>query len=90
LVPDWPVSQSAQLLGFSRTTTDLNPIEHLWYVVERELRAVDVHHTNLQQLQDAILSMWANISKECFQHLVESIPCRIKAVLKAKWGQTQY
>jgi len=33
--------------------------------VERELRALDVHPTNLHQLQDAILSIWANISKEC-------------------------
>jgi len=31
-------------------------------VVERELRALDVHPTNLHQLQDAILSIWANIS----------------------------
>jgi len=37
-----------------------------------------VHPTNLHQLQDAILSIWANISKECFQHLVESMPRRIK------------
>jgi len=29
-------------------------------------------------------------SKECFQHLVESMPCRINAVLKVKGGQTQY
>jgi len=58
--------------------------------VERELRALDVHPTNLHQLQDAILSIWANISKECFQHLVESMPCRIKAIMKAKVGQTQY
>jgi len=60
---------------------DLNPIEHLWDVVEQELRALDVHPTNLHQ--DAILSIWANISKEGFKHLVESMPCRIKAVLKA-------
>jgi len=59
-------------------------------VVEWELRALDVHPTNLHQLQDAILSMWANISKECFQHLVESMPHIIKVVLKAKGGQTQY
>jgi len=56
----------------------------------RELRALDVHPTNLHQLQDAILSTWANISKECFQHLVESMARRIKAVLMAKGGQTQY
>jgi len=35
---------------------DLNPIELLWDVVERELRALDVHPTNLHQLQDAIQS----------------------------------
>jgi len=39
-----------------------NRLEHLWDVVERELRALDVH---LHQLQDAILSIRANISKEC-------------------------
>jgi len=33
---------------------------------------------------------WANISKECFQHFVESVPRRIKAGLKAKGVQTQY
>jgi len=48
----------------------LNPIEHLWDVVKRELRALYVHPTNLHQLQDVILSIWANVSKECFQHLV--------------------
>jgi len=69
---------------------DLNPIEHLWDVVELEFRALDVHPTNLHQLQDDILPIWANISKEYFQHLVESLLCRIKAVLKAKGGQTQY
>jgi len=66
---------------------DLNPIEHLWDVVELEFRALDVHPTNLHQLQNAIQSIWANISKKCFQHLVESMPSRIKAVLMEKEGQ---
>jgi len=43
---------------------DLNPIEHLWDVVERELHALDLHPTNLHQLPDAILSIWANVSKK--------------------------
>jgi len=69
---------------------DINPIEHLWDVVGRELHVLDVDPTNLHQRQDAILSIWANISKECFQHLVESMPHRNKAVLTAKAGQPQY
>ncbi len=45
---------------------------------------MDVQPTNLQQLRDAIMSIWTNISEECFQHLVEFMPQIIKAVLKAK------
>jgi len=48
---------------------------------------MDVQPTNLQQLRDDIMSIWTKISDECFQHLVESMPRRIKAVLKAKGGQ---
>jgi len=32
---------------FINEAPDLNPIEHLWYVVEWELRALDVHPTSL-------------------------------------------
>ncbi len=42
---------------------------------------MDVQPTNLQQLRDAIMSIWTKISEECFQHLVESMPRIIKAVL---------
>ncbi len=31
-------------------------------------------------VQDAIMSIWTKISEECFQHLVESMPQKIKAV----------
>ncbi len=45
----------------------------LWDVVEREIRIMDVQLINLQQLRDAIMSIWTKISEECFQH-VESMP----------------
>ncbi len=52
---------------------------------------MDLQPTNLKQLRDAIMSMWTKISEECFQHLVkESMPQRIKAVLKVKGGPTRY
>ncbi len=51
---------------------------------------MDVQTTNLQQLCDAIMSIWTKISEEGFKHLVESVSRRIKAVLKAKGGPTRY
>ncbi len=50
---------------------------------------MDVQPTNLQQLCDAIMTIWTKISEEYFQNLVESMPRRIKAVLKAKGGPTR-
>jgi len=58
------------VLQWPPQSPDINPTEHLWDVEERELHALDVHPTHLHQLQDAILSIWATISKECF-----SAPC---------------
>lgn len=45
---------------------------------------MDVQLTNLQPLFDAVRSIWTKISEEFFQNLVESMPLRIKAALKAK------
>ncbi len=81
------VSWTSQWVHFTQmasTVTRSQSIEHLWDVVEREIHIMDVQTTNLQQLCDAIMSIWTKISEECFQHLVESMPRRIKTVLKAK------
>ena len=63
-----------ELLRWPPQSPDLNPIEHLWDVVEREIHIMDVQPTNLQQLRNAIMLILTKISEECFQHLVESMP----------------
>ncbi len=92
IILDWFLEHDKEftLLKWPPQSPDLNPIEHLWDVVEREICIMDVQPTNLQQLRDAFVSIWTKISEECFQHLVESLPRRIKAVLKAKGGPTRY
>ncbi len=83
IISDWFLEHYNEftLFKWPPRSPDLNPIEHLWDVVEREIRIMDVQPTNLQQLRDAIMSIWTKISDECFQHLVESMPRIIKAVL---------
>ncbi len=90
IISDWFLEHDNEftLLKCPPQSPDLNPIEHIWDVVEREICIMDVQPTNLQQLRDAIMSIWTKISEECFQHLAESMPRRIKTVLKAKGGPT--
>ncbi len=92
IISDWFLEHDTEftLLKWPPRSSDLNPVEHLWDVVEREIHIMDVQPTNLQQLRDAIMSIWTKISEECFQHLDESMPWRIKAVLKEKGGPTRY
>ncbi len=99
IISDWFLEHDNEftLLKWPPQSPDLNPIEHFpstsqafWDVVEREIHIIDIQPTNLQQLRDAIMSIWTKISEECFQHLVESMPHRIKALLKAKVGPTRY
>ncbi len=92
IISDWFIEHDNEftLLKWPPQSPDLNPIEQLWDVVEREILIMDVQSTNLQQLRDAIMTIWSKISEECFQHLVESMTQRINAVLKEKGGPTRY
>ncbi len=78
IISDWFLEHDnefteATLLKWPPQSPDLNPIEHLWDVVEREIHIMDLQPTNLQQLCDAFMSIWTKISEQCFQHLVESV-----------------
>ncbi len=76
IISDWFLEHDNEftLLKWPPKSTELNPIKHLWDVVEREICIMDVQSTNLQQLRDAIMSIWTKIPEEFFQHLVESMP----------------
>ncbi len=56
----------------------LMPKEHLWDVVEREIRIMDVQLTNLWQLCDVFKSIWTKISG------MFPTPCWIYAI--KNWG----
>jgi hypothetical protein len=69
---------------------DLNPIELLWGELERRLRYRPQRPTSLIALATALQEEWAAILPETFRHLVENLPGRVRAVIKAKNGPTHY
>ncbi|GFW04685.1 transposable element Tcb1 transposase [Trichonephila clavipes] len=71
-------------------STDLNPIDHLWVVLEQDVKNYHTAPTNLSELWTALANIWQVIPVERFQKLVEFLPRRVTAVFKAKGSTTRY
>ena len=69
---------------------DVNPIEHLWSDMSRELLTMDNPPQTLPQLRQALLDIWQNITVPRMQKLVESMPRRVQAVIDARGVLTGY
>lgn len=78
-VLDWP-SQSP----------DLNPIEHYWGHVARELKRRTGLITNKSELWDEIQKILAEPNTEYCRKLIGTMPRRIIDVIKAKGGYTRW
>ncbi|GBN89207.1 Transposable element Tc1 transposase [Araneus ventricosus] len=78
------------LMYWPPISPDLNPMEHIWDVIELQLRAQSPPCPNILTLRDRCLNIWYNLSSVMYQILVASMPRRVAAVLKAKGGATRY
>ena len=78
------------VLHWPPNSPDLNPIEHLWDVLDRQVRSTAPPPRNLQDLKDLLLMFWCQIPQDTFRGLVESRPRRVGAVLAAHGQPTAY
>ncbi|GBN30645.1 hypothetical protein AVEN_144307-1 [Araneus ventricosus] len=77
------------LMSWPPNSPDLNPMEHILDVMERQLTAQTLPCPNISALRDRCLEILYNLSSHV-QKLVASIPRRVSAVLKAKEGATRF
>ncbi|GFY02734.1 transposable element Tcb2 transposase [Trichonephila clavipes] len=68
----------------------LNPIDHLWNVLEQGVKGYYTTPMNLTELRTALANIWQVIPVERFQKLVESVPLRVAAVIKVRGGLIRY
>lgn len=86
----WLRRNNIPVLDWPGNSPDLNPIETLWGIVKRRLRAQTI--TTKNQLIAAIIKAWlrdATLTETC-RKLVASMPDRVMAVIGAKGGHTKY
>lgn len=84
----WLAEHEIPLLEWVSSSPDLSPIETLWHVMKKRLRANPAR--TVPELKQRLQELWDNFTQcEC-QELVNSLPRRIKAVIKNKGDVTQW
>ena len=76
------------VLPWVAQSPDLNPIEHLW---DHLGRVVDeMRPTSLPDLKDKLFSAWESITPIVTEKLVDSMPTRVREVIRSRGGSTKY
>jgi len=90
LAKQWRESRGMVSLEWPPNSPDLNPIEHLWYLIKGVVQKMDPRPMTLPSLKDAIKKAWDEYDPDIMDRLVESMPARIAAVISAHGGNTKY
>jgi transposase len=87
---EWLENNKVEVLKWPAQSPDLNPIEHLWHRLKRQLAAYEIEPTSIDDLWERVEAEWEKIPPQVCIDLIESMPRCIAAVLKAKGGYTKY
>ena len=86
----WRQTHNIPRMPWPAQSPDLNPIEHLWDHLDRQVRKRKHLPTSLPELEAALQDEWSKISLSVLRKLISSMPSRRDAVIKAKGLHTPF
>jgi len=86
----WFEDNDIQVLVWPSQSPDINPIEHLWVHLKRALLEHPTPPRGVHELWERVEVDWNEIAAETCQNLIENMPRRIQAVIRANGGHTKY
>ncbi|GFT79276.1 transposable element Tcb2 transposase [Trichonephila clavipes] len=88
VVREWLLYNVRKQVKTPPQSPGLNPIEHLWDFLDRQIRKQEIKTKN--DLTKALLEELQKIPSSVTQNFVKSVPSRLRAVIKAKDYPTNY
>ena len=90
LTQDFLNRSNIVVLPWPACSPDMNPIEHLWHHLDRQIRRQAVPPVTLQQLEQCIHDEWQRITPAVIRRLTSSMRRRVMACINAHGGHTRY
>ncbi|GFY03069.1 transposable element Tc1 transposase [Trichonephila clavipes] len=83
-------SEDITRMDWPAYSPDLNPIEHVWDMLGRQIAARQPPPTCLPELRRSLLDEWCNIPQDQIDNLILSRPRRCKACIASSGRRTPY
>lgn len=87
---NWLDDHRIEVLEWPPQSPDLSPIEYLFKHLKNKLAEYETEPKDIPELWERAEVEWDKISKDVCVNLIDSMPRRIAAVIKAKGGYTKY
>ena len=69
---------------------DLNSIENIWAHIKHRISKEYGHITSVKAMRQVVIGIWDESEDHRWDHVIETMPDRIQAVIKAKGGSTHF
>jgi transposase len=85
---EWLLYNARGLLETPPQSSDINPIENLWSLLEKEIKKCKC--SSRQMFIENLKKEWDKIGQEEIANLVNSMPSRLQTITDAKGLHTKY
>jgi hypothetical protein len=88
LIRNWFETQGIETLSWPSLSPDLNPLEHIWGIMKRQVQGHQFKDKG--ELWNRLQEIWSSFAAPSVRCFIDSMPRRIRAVIKSKGGATRY
>ena len=81
---------NVEILPWPSKSPDLNPIEHIWDALDRQIKKRPVQPRTRAELRTALADEWQRYPQYKIQRLISSMRRRCQACIAARGGHTKY
>ncbi|GFX01291.1 transposable element Tcb2 transposase [Trichonephila clavipes] len=74
LIDDFLETENIQRMSWPAYSPDLNPIEHVWDMLGRQIAALSHPPSSVTELKRALQEDWYRLSPQLIHHLIASMP----------------
>ncbi|GFV64049.1 transposable element Tc3 transposase [Trichonephila clavipes] len=90
LIDDFLETENIQRISWPVKSPDLNPIEHVWDMIGRQIPALSHPPSSVTELKRALQEVWNHLSPQLIHHLIARMVNLCAACLAVRGDHTSY